>query len=167
MSGTFVDHPEYASYNWTGAPANYALTTSATNGGDSRTHSPHLTISSSEAHYDWYRARKPEQMVSVRRPGLHHRGFGHGVADGAWTRIPLLRAGKTQIRPVDDVGVHGSGVCHYVPMVFLGLLVGFLSDWTKRIHRRSEAFWPDEHAGESQPWLAAHSQSAVRFLSGT
>jgi hypothetical protein len=35
MSGTYVNHPEYASYNWTGAPANYALTTSAADGGDS------------------------------------------------------------------------------------------------------------------------------------
>jgi Amt family ammonium transporter len=35
MSGTYVNHPEYASYNWTGAPANYDLTTNTEEGGDS------------------------------------------------------------------------------------------------------------------------------------
>src|SRR5256885_5088187 len=50
MSGTFVDHPEYASYNWTGAPANYALTTS-TNGGDSRRSSSICTLVTSANHH--------------------------------------------------------------------------------------------------------------------
>jgi len=35
MSGTFVAHDEYASYNWTGAPADFTLTTNSL-GGDSR-----------------------------------------------------------------------------------------------------------------------------------
>jgi hypothetical protein len=53
MSGAYVNHPEYASYNWTGAPANYALATDAADGGDSSNTPPlkQLQHNGSEAHH--------------------------------------------------------------------------------------------------------------------
>ena len=37
--------PDYASYNWTGAPSNYDLATNADTGGDSRMLSLSLSVS--------------------------------------------------------------------------------------------------------------------------
>ena len=37
FNGNAPYDPDYASYNWTGAPANYALTTDDALGGDPRT----------------------------------------------------------------------------------------------------------------------------------
>ena len=66
--------PSYASYNWTGAPSDWTLSTNAA-GGDSgwslfcKTLMLLLTIGST---------RKLEQMVPTRRSGLYYRGFGYG-----------------------------------------------------------------------------------------
>jgi hypothetical protein len=162
-----VDHAEYASYNWTGAPANYALTTSATDGGDSSKPPSGVPTKARYETYELpYRTRESKQMVPIRRPGIHHRGLGHGAHHGARPRIPLLRPRATKIRSVDDVGVYGSWICHYVPVVLVGILVGVLADWAKWIHWGSPAVWVDEHTGKPQPWFAAHPQPPVRFLSG-
>lgn len=61
--------PDYASYNWTGAPADYSLTTNENTGGDSRTccatsdqkNPEKLTLA-----FLRHRHRELEQMVSIR-----------------------------------------------------------------------------------------------------
>lgn len=59
--------PDYASYNWIGAPADYSLTTNTDLGGDSRMCSrPELTALGARWLIDFLnRHRKLEQMVPI------------------------------------------------------------------------------------------------------
>lgn len=52
--------PDYASYNWTGAPADYSLTTNADLGGDSRMFQPSRESKDNLADYFLDRTRKLE-----------------------------------------------------------------------------------------------------------
>ena len=80
------------------------------------------------------RGRKSEQMVPIRRPGLYHRGFGHGVGHdtGAW--LPLLWSRTEKIGSIDDLGLYGLILHRDLPMVLLGLFSGFLSLGNKWFH---------------------------------
>lgn len=73
-------------------------------------------------------------MVSIGRPGLHPRGFGHGVGHGTGSWLSLLRSGTKKVCPVHDLGLHGLEFYRYVPMVLLGLLFGFLTLGNERIY---------------------------------
>lgn len=57
--------PSYASYNWTGAPADFSLATNTDSGGDSSMYFyPLVTATSSDPYLN--RNRKFEQMVPIR-----------------------------------------------------------------------------------------------------
>jgi hypothetical protein len=87
-------------------------------------------------------------MVPIGRPSIHHRGFGDGAGHGPGTWISLFRPRPTKVCLVDDVGMYGSWICCYIPVVLLGILIGFLTDWTKWIYRGSQALWFNEYTGK-------------------
>lgn len=87
-------------------------------------------------------------MVSIRRPSVHHRCLGHGVIDGPWPRIPLLGPRAAKICPIDDVGMHGRWIRHYIPVVPVGILLGFLANGAERLYWGPQAVWVDGHIGK-------------------
>ena len=112
-----------------------------------------------------YSNGKPESMVSIGRPSLHHRGFCHGTAHDTRPRIPILRSRSAQIRAEYDLGVYGLVLGHHFPMVFLGLLACLL-EHRDAVHWRSAALWSHEHVGHAESGLAADSGTAVQLLPG-
>ena len=48
--------------------------------------------------------RKPEPMVPVRRPSLHHNSGLHGSDYGPWYRLSLLRIVSKKVGPIVDLG---------------------------------------------------------------
>lgn len=105
-------------------------------------------------------------MVSVWRPGLHHRGLGHGPGHGSWPGLPLLRSGPPKIRLEHDLGMHGLFVCRDVSVVLLGLLPRLLANRNQRVYRRPALLRPDEYAGCPQPWFSSDPKLALFLLSG-
>lgn len=63
-------------------------------------------------------------MVPIGRSSLHHRRLGDGAGHGARTRLPLLRPRTKKIGAEHDMGMYGFTIGDYVPVVFLGILVG-------------------------------------------
>merc|ERR1712000_461005 len=80
------------------------------------------------------RGMKSEQMVSVRRYGLYYHLLmsrpNHGT--GSWFLI--LGPCKKKVSPLHDVGVYGCRQHHQHSVVFLGLLVNFLTNGSKWLH---------------------------------
>ena len=138
MSGPTDFLPNYASYNWTGAPADFSLTTNPDSGGDSskQFNTPGglrrvrlamwLTVCG--------RTGKCKQVVPIRRPGLHHCGFGHGHGHGSWTGFPIFRSRPKEIGPVNDVGLYGRRIHHHGSMVPLGIFSDLFTDGNEWIH---------------------------------
>jgi hypothetical protein len=81
------------------------------------------------------RSGKSEQMVPIRRSGLHHRGFSHGVGHGTGSRIPLFWSRTKKVGSIDDLGLHGFLFHHHLPMVLLGLFFGIFTIGNKWIYR--------------------------------
>jgi hypothetical protein len=87
-------------------------------------------------------------MVPIWRPSVHHRGIGHGAGHGPGPRIPLLRPRTAKVGLVDDVGMYGGRIGGNIPMVLVGILVGFLAVGEQWIHWRSQEIWLAEFAGK-------------------
>ena len=105
-------------------------------------------------------------MVPVRRSGVHHRGLGHGVGHDTRTRLPVLGPCTKEIGAQFDLGLYGIFLHHYVPMVLLGLLAGFLRQRDQRIHWRPQTLWPHEYARCAKSWLSSDPRAPVQLLSG-
>lgn len=90
------------------------------------------------------RRREFEPMVQSGRPGLHHRGFGHGVGHGTGSRIPLLGSCAKKVGTLTDLGLHGILLSHHIPMVLLGLFSGLQPVCYQRLHWRSQEVWSHE-----------------------
>lgn len=99
--------------------------------------------------------RKPESMVPIWRPGLHHRGFGHGAGHDSWSRLPIFRACPKEVGFEHDLGLYGFILRHHLSMVLLGLLLGLFAHTDERIHRGSEALRSYEHTRCSEPGLSS------------
>ena len=74
-------------------------------------------------------------MVSGRRPGLHHRGLGHGAGHDSGSGISLFWTSTQKVGAEHDLGLYGFFLGHHLPVVFLGLLAGFQSIRDEWIHR--------------------------------
>ena len=90
--------------------------------------------------------RESESMVHLRRPSLHYRGICHGGGHDTRSRFSVLRPRTEEIRAQHDLGLYGQFLDHHVPVVLLGLFVGFFGSGKKWIHWRSQPFWPHQHA---------------------
>lgn len=109
---------------------------------------------------------KLEQMVPIGRPGLYHRGIGHGAGHGSGPRLPVLRTGTTQVGLEHDLGLYGFPLRRHLPMVFLGLFAGILADRDERIHWKLAQLWIDEHVGRAQSGLSISSRITLCLLPG-
>ena len=81
-------------------------------------------------------------MVPARRPGLHHRVGLYGATDGAWDRVPVLRAVAQKVGSLAHMGGHDVLQRHHLPVVLLGLLPGLQQNRHERLHRRSPPLRP-------------------------
>ncbi|KAL2374691.1 hypothetical protein RJZ57_000809 [Blastomyces gilchristii] len=129
--------PDYASYNWTGAPANFTFTTNSDLGGDSR----------------W-------------RSGVHNRRLSDGHGHDSRAGLPLLRPGAAKISAQYDLGMYGFHVCRDFPVVLLGVLVGLLPDRDEWVYWQSKQLWAHENTRGSESRLAVDTWAAVCFKSG-
>ena len=82
-----------------------------------------------------YSYRELESVVCCWRPSLHHSGLGHGGGHDTRSWLPLLWSCAKKVGVEHDLGLYGLVLHHYVPMVLLGLFVGFLSPRHKWVHR--------------------------------
>ena len=85
---------------------------------------PQSTMNMLQLTRNFYRLPKLKPMVPIGRSSVHHRRFGDGAGHGTRTRLPLLRPRAKKIGTEHDMGVYGIIVGDYVPVVFLGILVG-------------------------------------------
>jgi len=81
----------------------------------------------------------------------------HGVDHGAGTGLPILGSRATQVGSVHDLGVYGFLLCHCLPMVFLGLFIGFQLDGYKWVYRGFGTLRFDERAGYAISRIAVDS----------
>lgn len=86
-------------------------------------------------------------MVSIWRPGLHHRGLGHGHGHDPRSRLSVLGIGSPKVCPEYDLGLYGFFVRRDLPMVFLGLFTCFLPDCDQRFYRQLAQLRFNEHIG--------------------
>ena len=137
------------SYAWIGAPTPFNGTNSVT-GGDSGQFKSRRHPTERYTDMAMCSQREPEPMVPARRPGLHPRGFGHGVDHGSWPGLPLLRSGSQKVGPLAHLGLHVLVLRHNLPMVLLGLLARLwsLQEW---LHRQPRQVWSQGCAWRSQP----------------
>ena len=73
-------------------------------------------------------------MVSIRRSGVHHRGFGHGAGHDTRTGLPIFGPCTKKVGTQYDMGVYGLFHRCHIPMVLLGLFASFLFFGNERIH---------------------------------
>lgn len=107
-----------------------------------------------------------ESMVPIRRSGVHHRGFGHGVGHDPRTRLPLFRPCTKKISTQYDLGLYGLFHYRHIPMVLLGILAGLFSHGKERIHWRPSTFWSYEYTGCAESRLSPDPGAPVQLLSG-
>ena len=105
-------------------------------------------------------------MVPSRRPGVHHRGLGHGAGHDTGSRLPLFRSCTKKIGTEHDMGVHGFVLGHNVSMVPLGILAWVQQLRNKWIHWRFEEVWLDEYTGSTSAGDSTHPGPAICILSG-
>ena len=105
-------------------------------------------------------------MVPVRRSGVHHRGFGHGVGHDTRARLLVFGPCTKKIGTQHDLGLYGLFHHRHVPMVLLGLLAGFLLHGNERIHWRPKTLWPDEYPRCAKSWLTPDPRAPIQLLSG-
>lgn len=105
-------------------------------------------------------------MVFPGRPGVYHRGFGHGASDDTGARLSLLGVGTEEVSARHGLGLHGLLFSHHVSMVFLGLFAGLLGSGHEWVHWESGAFWPDQYVGSPEPRITTDSGTALCLLPG-
>ncbi|KAJ5214838.1 hypothetical protein N7468_010517 [Penicillium chermesinum] len=98
FNGKSAYAPDYASYNWLGAPSDYDLSTNPDLGGNSRT----------ENLNKWFQSGGP---------GLHYCGLRNGADHGSRSGFPVLWSGPTKVRAEHDLGLYGFFLGHYLPMM--------------------------------------------------
>ena len=89
-------------------------------------------------------------MVSPWRPGLHYRRLGHGPGHGAGTWLSILWPCEKKICFVNDLGMHGFYECYNVPVVLVGLFIGFFAIRKKWLYWGFEALGFASHFGSTK-----------------
>ena len=126
------------SYAWTGAPASFNGTDPSTGGDSSKCRTkPKVTAhlgAICQCPYNFGAMtnrlfpnshHKPEPMVPIWRPSLHHCRIMHGATHDSGPRISLLWSCTTKVRPLNDLGMYGFFLSHCLPVVLLGIFSGF------------------------------------------
>lgn len=90
----------------------------------------------------------------------------HGLAYDSGTGVSILGSRSTEVRAFHDMGVHGIVLDSCLPMVLLGLFLGFQFLRNEWIHRKPGAYWSQSHAWHAITWITTHPRTSIRFLPG-
>lgn len=93
-------------------------------------------------------------MVPSWRSSVYLGSVGYGPGHGPRPRFPLLRPLKEEVRSELNVGMLCIFLHHHLPVVFLGLLSGFLQHCHQWFHWGLDAFWIDGHPGLAESGIA-------------